>query len=88
MDANVTPCYFSNLPADLACEATALAPEEQVKVEREKFVNGTLPEGAPRTLIVCAECADRGWDEILGYADEIHDGHPPTWPGYVDNRHS
>lgn len=66
MDAKVTPCYFADLPADLACEATELAPEEQVMVERDKFQNGPLPETAPRTLIVCYECAN-GWDEILGY---------------------
>lgn len=84
---NAVPCYFAGLPADLACEATDLAPEERVTVERDKFQNGTLPTSAPRTLIVCYECADRGWDEVVPTLPD-HDGHPPTWPHYIDDRRS
>lgn len=58
-------------------------------VERDKFANGPLPATAPRTLIVCPECAN-GWDEILGYVTDQpdqpgHSGHPPIWPHYVDD---
>jgi hypothetical protein len=68
MNAPVAACFFASVPD--GCEATDLAPEEQVIVEKAKYVGPRRNlDRADRTLTVCSECADRGWDEILGYAD-------------------
>lgn len=49
-------------------------------MSREKCVREDLKPGMPRTVVVCPECADRGWDEVEGYVV------PDTSPDPYDDR--
>lgn len=65
MDAIVRDCWFVSINA---CEATALAPEEQVIVDREKCVRTDMKVRITENpIVVCYQCCDAGWDEVEAY---------------------